>query len=35
MSVFGWICAACSHRNPPLRMTCRKCRTDRPLGSAR
>jgi ribosomal protein L40E len=31
--ICDWVCQACGHRNPVLRMRCRRCRTDRPLGS--
>lgn len=32
-AICGWLCDACGHRNPVLRMACRRCRTARPLGS--
>jgi ribosomal protein L40E len=32
-ALLGWVCPTCDHRNPPVRMACRKCRRNRPLGA--
>jgi ribosomal protein L40E len=32
-ALLGWACPTCNHRNPPIRMQCRQCRRNRPLGA--